>query len=192
MTGSIYLPAFSAATSSQPPFYLSSGSVLSFLVCPCPGASDSACIYTGRENHWKSLYLSVYSQFSRDHNPCFFVLEKVLFSKGHEACTIHQEGNSFTKSHHFSSLALAFYTISGITIMLKGAGHECTPFLSFVLERTPCKELGDSISMYASAIFTWTGHIITLGFSIISTCKTCKLVLHVFKGPSKPRILVCV
>lgn len=110
--------------------------------------------------------------------PLFLCLGKGAFYKGHEACTTHQAGNAFTKSHHFSSLVLAFYNISGVTIMLKGARNECTPFLSFVLERTPCKELGDSMSMSASAIvFTWTGHI-TLGFSI-STCKMCRLVLDV-------------
>lgn len=51
------------------------------LFVPIPGTSDSACIYTGHVNHLKLLYHSVYSQFSRDHNPCFFVLEKVLFTK---------------------------------------------------------------------------------------------------------------
>lgn len=191
MTGSIYLPAFSAATSSQPPFYLSSGSVVSFLVSPCPWCIR-LCMYLHQT--WESLKISLpfcLLPVLLWPQPLFLCLRKGAFSKGHEACTIHQEGNSFTKSHHFSSLALAFYTISGITIMLKGAGHECTAFLSFVLERTPCKQLGDSISVYASAILTWTGHIVTLGFSI-STCKMCKLVLDVFKSPSKPRILVCV
>lgn len=162
--GEYYLPTFSAATSSPLPFSLSSGSVLSSLVCPHPWYIWFCMALHWTCNHLKSLYFSVYSQFSCD-NPCFFVLVKGAFYKDREACTIHQGGNSFTKSHHFSSLALAFYNISGVTIMLKGARHECTPFLSFVLERTPCKELGDSMSMSASAIvFTWTGHIITLGF----------------------------
>lgn len=95
------------------------------LFVPIPGISDSAGIYTGHVNHLKSLYFCLLPVLLWPQ-PLFLCFGKGAFHKDREACTIHQEGKSFTKSHHFSSLALAFYNIADITVMLKGQRHKHT------------------------------------------------------------------
>lgn len=100
-------------------------SILSPLVCPHPWY-----IWFRMYLHWTRESFKVALPFCLLPvlpwpQPLFLCLGKGAFHKD----TIHQEGKSFTESHHFSSLALAFYNIASITVMLKGQRHKRTPVL---------------------------------------------------------------
>lgn len=130
---SIYLPTFQQLPFPTT-FSLSSGSVLSSLVCPCPWY-----IWFRVYLHWTSESFQISLPF------CLLPVllwphlclswERCLVQR-HGASTMHQEGNAFTQVTSFSSLALALDNISGITILQNWRGGEPTPLLSFVLERT--------------------------------------------------------
>lgn len=95
---SIYLLTFSAATFPHYPFLSPQGVFSLPLFVPVPGTSDSVYIYIGQVNHFKSLYLSVYSQFSCDHT--FVCLGKGALYRDMEQAQCIRKVTPLLKSLH--------------------------------------------------------------------------------------------
>lgn len=68
------------------------------LFVPVPGTSDSVCINTGHVNHFQSLSLSVYSQFSCDHT--FVCLAKGALYRDMEQTHFIRKATPLLKSLH--------------------------------------------------------------------------------------------